>query len=280
VQFGSTLQSLRADMSRLDDVLEQPRDASPDSSPAGPAAARLKLEGAVELRDVTFGYSPLDPPLIDHFSLSVEPGRRVALVGGSGSGKSTVAKLVAGLYQPWAGTVLLDGTPRAALPSSLITASVAMVDQEPKLFSGSITDNVAMWDTGVGAQRITKACRDAAIDEAIASRPDGYQSEVLEHGSNFSGGQAQRLEIARALAAEPTVLILDEATSALDATTEAEINERVRERRCTCLIVAHRLSTIRDAHEIIVMERGRIVQRGTHGSLKDADGPYRRLISY
>jgi NHLM bacteriocin system ABC transporter peptidase/ATP-binding protein len=282
VQFGSTLQELQADMNRLDDVMRYPADKqyeqTRETTPYDPNV--VKLSGRIELRNVSFGYSPLDPPLIQDFNLTVEPGRRVALVGGSGSGKSTVAKLLSGLYEPWGGEVLFDGVPRTRLPRDLIVNSLAVVDQEVFLFGGSIAENVTMWDGTIPLQRVARACKDAAIDDVIDSREGGYQSRVQEGGGNFSGGQCQRLEISRSLGGDPTMIILDEATSALDPTTELHIDDSMRRRGCTCVIIAHRLSTIRDADEIVVMERGKIVQRGTHEEMKDVDGPYRYLIGH
>jgi NHLM bacteriocin system ABC transporter peptidase/ATP-binding protein len=281
VQFGSTLQELQADMNRLDDVTRYPQDTlyEQDGRDAAVDPKTFKLSGRVEMKAVTFGYSPLDKPLITDFNLTVAPGRRVALVGASGSGKSTVAKLVSGLYQPWSGEILFDGIPRTKLPRDLLANSIACVDQDIFLFGGTVSDNVTMWDPTIPVQRIGQACRDAAIDEVIEARDGGYRSPVQEGGGNFSGGQNQRLEIARALVGEPTVLVLDEATSALDPTTESLIDDAVRRRGCSCIIIAHRLSTIRDCDEIIVLDRGQIVQRGTHDAMKDAEGPYRRLIS-
>jgi NHLM bacteriocin system ABC transporter peptidase/ATP-binding protein len=303
VQFGSTLQELQADMNRLDDVLRYPADPqysqekkSAETGEAAPAAAAagqgavavarrpggpmVKLSGRVELRNITFGYSPLDKPLIQDFNLVVEPGRRVALVGGSGSGKSTVAKLISGLYEPWSGDILFDDVHRKELPRDLIVNSLAVVDQEVFLFGGSVTENVTMWDPTIHGPRVVQAARDAAIDEVIAAREGGYGSMVQEGGGNFSGGQCQRLEIARALVGEPTIVVMDEATSALDPTTEVWIDESMRRRGCTTIIIAHRLSTIRDSDEIVVLERGKIVQRGTHDEMKDVDGPYKFLVGH
>jgi NHLM bacteriocin system ABC transporter peptidase/ATP-binding protein len=307
VNFSSSLQELQADMNRLDDVLRYTADAqyrdqtepvagkdgavavapAADGTPAAaapaiirPPGARVKLSGRVELRGITFGYSPLEKPLISDFNLLVEPGRRVALVGGSGSGKSTVAKIISGLYEAWGGEILFDDVPRQNLPRDLIVNSLAVVDQEVFLFGGSVTENVTMWDPTIAGPRIVTAARDAAIDEVIAAREGGYQSRIVEGGGNFSGGQCQRLEIARALVGEPTIVVMDEATSALDPTTEMLIDESMRRRGCTTIIIAHRLSTIRDSDEIIVMERGTIVQRGTHDDMKDVDGPYKHLVGH
>lgn len=285
VSFGSALQELEADMNRLDDVLRYPQDKLYDRQEEGAQASAqitadgLKLQGRIELRDISFGYSPLEKPLIEGFNLVIEPGQRVALVGGSGSGKSTVAKMVAGLYEPWKGEILFDGVARDDVPRNLLSNSIGMVDQEIFLFGGTIKENVSMWDSTIQVARVTTACRDAAIADVVEMRDGAYQAEVSEGGTNFSGGQRQRLEIARALVGSPTILILDEATSALDPSTEEAIDDSLRRRGCTCIIIAHRLSTIRDCDNIVVMDRGKVVQQGTHEEMKDQPGLYRRLIS-
>jgi len=280
VTLGPRLQQADADLRRLDDVLLCEPARGLDAATVGKAAAaKPRLAGRLELRNVTFGYSRLSPPLIRDFSLSLEPGSRVAIVGLSGSGKSTIARLVAGLYEPWEGEILFDGRPRSAWPRAVMASSVSMVSQELFLFEGSVRANLSMWDDSTQEGDITAAARDARIHEEIAVRPGAYLGRVAESGLNFSGGQRQRLEIARALVDDPAILVLDEATSALDPEVEELIDLGLRRRGCTCLIIAHRLSTVRDCDEIVVLDRGRVAQRGTHGELRDTEGLYAELIS-
>ena len=297
VNFGSTLQELEGNLIRLDDVLDNPtarqgeplagtrlkvKGQSEDSSlspfPLPPSPPLPRLQGYVELQNVTFGYSHLEPPLIENFNLSIKPGQRVALVGGSGSGKSTIAKLISGLYEPWIGEIHFDGLPREQIPHQLLTNSVAMVEQDILLFGGTVRENLTLWDATVPDKNLRRACQDAAIDDVISSMSGGYDAELIEGAANLSGGQRQRLEIARALVNNPSILVMDEATSALDAETEKIINDNLQRRGCTCIIVAHRLSTIRDCDEIIVLERGKVVQRGTHQELWHVEGVYSWLI--
>jgi ATP-binding cassette subfamily C protein len=281
VTFGSSLQELEGDLNRLDDVLRNPVDPELDHQDVQPkqyASEICQLKGYVELVDVTFGYSRTDAPLIQDLSFQIKPGQRLALVGGSGSGKSTVAKLLAGLYQPWSGQILFDGIPREQIPRAVLANSLAMVEQEIFLFAGTVRDNLTLWDDTVTNAQLIHACKDAAIHEVILAVPGGYEGKLLEGAANFSGGQRQRLEIARSLVKDPTILVMDEATSALDAETEKTIDQNLRYRGCSCIIVAHRLSTIRDCDEIIVLERGNVVQRGSHQKMSQVDNYYTRLI--
>jgi ATP-binding cassette subfamily C protein len=275
VQLGSQLQTLQGDLMRLDDVLRHPVDPGTLTESEGGAA---RLSGKLELRDVTFGYSRVAPPLLENFNLVLEPGRRVAIVGASGSGKSTVAKLVCGLYEPWEGEILFDGRPRKSIPREVLANSLSMVDQDILFFAGSIRDNLTLWDDSVPPADLEAACRDALILHVVLSMESGYEAELLEGAANLSGGQRQRLEIARSLVNNPALLVLDEATSALDAESEYRIDRNLRQRGCASLVVAHRLSTIRDSDEIIVLSNGKVVQRGRHEELWESDGEYRRLI--
>ena len=284
LEFADKRQALETDLQRLEDISRTAEDPvftrrSPESQSIPTFKGRLQLAGRLELRNLTFGFNKSRPPLIKDFNLVLRAGQRVALVGPSGSGKSTLARLVSGVYQPWSGEVLFDGHQRDEIPEEVLRRSVSMVDQEVVLFSASVRDNITLWNPAVPDEVVIAATRDACVHDEILVRPQGYSTLVQENGANFSGGQRQRLEIARALAGNPTVLILDEATSAMDAATEKEVDDALRRRGVTCLIVAHRLSTVRDCDEIIVLDKGLEVQRGTHDELiADEDGIYLKLV--
>ncbi|MGW8726814.1 NHLP family bacteriocin export ABC transporter peptidase/permease/ATPase subunit [Streptomyces sp. NPDC055808] len=270
------IQDFAADVARLKDVENFPVDAL-HSRPEPPASTR-RLKGHVTLDDITFGYSPLDKPLLSGFSLTVGPGQQVALVGGSGSGKSTVSRLISGLYAPWEGTIRIDGQRLEDIPRGALAASVSFVDQDVFLFEGTVRDNIALWDPSIPDDAVVSALKDAALYEVVARRPGGIHSRVEQDGRNFSGGQRQRLEIARALVRRPSILVLDEVTSALDAETEHVIIDNLRRRGCACVVIAHRLSTVRDSDEIVVLDHGTVVERGRHEELVAAAGPYAQLV--
>ena len=279
LMLGGTLQTIEMQMQRLDDVRKYEIDRlnySEDNQPKN--YSRERLSGELELKNISFGYSPLDPPLLENFNLHIEPGRWAAVVGASGSGKSTLAKIVAGLYKEWSGEILFDKINRRDLPRHIIVNSLSTVDQDVFLLTGSVQENISLFDGTIPKSEIVQAAKDACIHDDIIRLNGGYDSQVTEGGVNFSGGQRQRLEIARALAINPSLLILDEATSALDPMTEQRVLDNIRHRGCSCLIIAHRLSTIRDADEIIVLEHGKVVERGTHKEMIQHDGAYRRLI--
>lgn len=280
INLGQTVQEMQTQMERVEDVMRYPVDVpeEPQLLVDVDAFDCEKLLGQVDLENVTFGYSPLEPPLIENFSLHIEPGQWVALVGGSGCGKSTIAKLVGGLYKPWAGEVRFDDIPLDEVPTPVLRGSLAVVDQDIVSFDDTVSNNVKLWDQSIEDYEVILACRDADIHDVISAREGGYNSRVLPGGRNFSGGQLQRIEIARVLATDPTVIILDEATSSLDAQTEAEVIRRIRDRGITCIVIAHRLSTIRDCDEIIVLDDGKVVERGTHANLLAADGAYAELV--
>ncbi|AFY58622.1 NHLM bacteriocin system ABC transporter, peptidase/ATP-binding protein [Rivularia sp. PCC 7116] len=283
VSFAGDLQELEGDINRLDDVLDNPIDSQLQNvTSSEPRQLRpqttYRLKGQVELKNISFGYSRVEAALIEDFNLSLRPGQRVALVGGSGSGKSTVAKIITGLYQPWEGEILFDGELRSSIPLSIITNSLAYIEQDILLFGGTVRENLTLWDATIPDGQLVKACLDAAINDVVMALPGAYNGELMEGAANLSGGQRQRLEIARALVNNPSILVMDEATSALDSESEKIIDQNIRRRGCTCIIVAHRLSTIRDCDEIIVMDKGKIVQRGTHEELWAMEGYYANLI--
>jgi len=266
--------TMRTSMERIEDVMNY----KPEHE-CGQGAASSKLSGALKIDKITFGYNKLSPPLIKDFSLELQPGKSVAIVGASGSGKSTLAKLITGLYETWEGEILFDGKRRHDIDEYSFRSSVSMVDQEVILFEDTVSENIRMWDPSIEDFTVTLAARDADIHETIISRPGGYNHIVAENGKNFSGGQRQRLEIARVLAQEPTIAILDEATSALDAKTEEIVMNNIKNVGCSSVVIAHRLSTVRDCDEIIVLEKGDVVERGTHEELYAKGGKYTELIA-
>ncbi len=278
ISAGQSLQEMRAQMERIEDVMQYPSDAVHESRKPAEGETYQKLSGGIEMKHVTFGYSRLGEPLIRDFNLTLEPGSRVAFVGTSGCGKSTLSKLISGLYQPWSGEILFDGKPMMEIDRSVFTGSLAVVDQDIILFEDTIANNIKMWDPSIEDFEMIMAARDAQIHEDIMQRDGGYNYRITEGGKDFSGGQRQRIEIARVLAQDPTIIILDEATSALDARTEYNVVNSIKDRGITCIVVAHRLSTIRDCDEIIVMDHGQVVERGTHEELMALNGFYTQLV--
>lgn len=279
VAMGGEFQEMKGHLSRLDDVLRHPLDTvfqEPQTN-RGSRIDRPKLTGALDIQRVTFGYNPLDDPLLHDIRLRIPPGSFTAIVGGSGSGKSTLAKLLTGVYQPWEGEILFDGKPREQHAQGVFAQSLAFVDQDIRLFSGTLYENISLWDETIPRSVVIQAAKDSCIHQEISSRTGGYDHELIEGGRNFSGGQAQRLEIARSLAMDPSILVLDEATSALDPEIEVEVYANLRRRGCTCVIIAHRLSAIRDCDQIVVVDQGKVVQQGTHDELIEREGPYAKL---
>ncbi len=280
ITAGQTIQEMRTEMERVEDVMEYPIDENcANEKEVDENAEYDKLSGKLEMKNVTFGYSRLAEPLIENFNLTLNPGSRVAFVGGSGCGKSTLSKLISGLYRPWSGEILFDGKPIKDIDRSVFTGSLAVVDQDIILFEDTVRNNIKMWDNSIEDFEMILAAKDARLHEDIMQRDGGYNYVITEGGKDFSGGQRQRMEIARVLAQDPTIIIMDEATSALDAKTEYEVVKSIKDRGITCIVVAHRLSTIRDCDEIIVLDHGKVVERGTHDELYKKGGYYTQLVS-
>ncbi len=277
ISAGQRIQEMRTSMERIDDVMKYPVDVADDSEDVEDMEYH-KLSGHLVMNHVEFGYSPLGAPLIKDFSLELQPGKSVAFVGASGCGKSTLSKLISGLYKPWSGEILFDGTPVSEINHRVMTGSLAVVDQDITIFEDTIANNIKMWDESIEDFEMILAARDAQIHDDIMQRENGYQHMLQEGGKDLSGGQRQRMEIARVLAQDPTIVILDEATSSLDAKTEAAVVQSITDRGITCIVVAHRLSTIRDCDEIIVLDKGEVVERGTHKELYDLNGKYKELV--
>ena len=275
VDTGRTLQEMRTNMERIDDVMEYP-DENIFSEKTD--SIYQPLSGKIEMKDVVFGYNILSKPLIENFHLSIEPGQSIAIVGDSGCGKSTISKLLSGIYEPWSGKILFDGKPLKEIYKGVFRSSVAVVDQDITLFEGTIADNIRMWDLNVDDMAIIQASKDAQFHDDVMKRPHGYKGKLQEDGRDLSGGQRQKLEIARALASNPSILIMDEATSALDAKNEYEVLQAVKKRNITCIMIAHRLSTIRSCDKICVMESGKIQGIGTHEELMKNNALYQNLV--
>ena len=277
ISSGQTLQEMRTMMERVDDVLEYPLDENVTREIETKEVSKIK--GNLVLKDLTFGYSRLDAPVLKGFSLEIKQGQKIAIVGSTGSGKSTLSKLISGLYSPWSGDIIFNGKKINEIDHEIFTSSIAVVDQDITMYEDTIMNNIKMWDDSIEDYEVIMACNDAQIHKQIMARDGGYNAPVIEGGKNFSGGEKQRLEIARSLASDPSIIILDEATSALDAKTESEVVKAIKARGITTIVIAHRLSTIRDADLIVVLNKGEIAEQGTHDELMKNKGSYYELVT-
>jgi ABC-type bacteriocin/lantibiotic exporter with double-glycine peptidase domain len=276
---GQSLQEMRTNMERIDDVMQYRQDPLFETQNSDEGQSYTKLKGDIHIKNVTFGYSRLSPPVIRDFSLDIKQGSKVAIVGSSGCGKSTLAKLISGLYKPWQGEIIFDDKKIEQIDRNVFTGSVAVVDQDITLFEDTVDQNIKLWDNTIEDFEVILAARDAGLHDEIMDRNAGYKAHVDENGRNFSGGQRQRLEIARVLAQDPSVIILDEATSALDAVTEMKVIDAIKKRGITCIVIAHRLSTIRDCDNIVVLDNGVICEQGTHDELLSKGTFYKELVT-
>ena len=277
VQVGTCLQEMQGNMNRVDDVLHYPAEVIPLETQKTEEVAYLT--GRVEFRDVTFGFNQLEPPLFENLSFIMEPGRWLGVMGASRSGRSTIANLLIGLVEPWSGEILIDGKPRSFYTRETLAVAMGFASQEVTLFDGTIRDNLTLWDTTIAEQDVVAAAKDAEVHSVILARSGAYDAMINGSAANFSGGERQRLEIARALVYNPTLLVLDSAMSSLDGPLEKRVLCNLRRRPFSLLIIAHRLSSLRECDDILVLDKGKIVAQGSHEKLmQDKEGLYAKMM--
>ena len=275
ISSGQRISEMRTDMERITDVMEYEKD----ELSAALGAGALRLFGMISIKDVSFSYAKFDKPVLKDISLNISPGESVAIVGHSGSGKTSLLRLLTGLYQPTSGRIMYDGKSIKEIGHESFTRSVAVVDQDISFFGDTIKNNLKMWDECISDEDMINACKDACIYDDIIRREGGFDSVLSQGGADLSGGQRQRLDIARALCKNPAVLILDEATASLDVKIEREVLSAIRRRGITCIMVTHRLSAISDCDNIIVMDAGCIVASGRHDELYENNALYKMLVT-